>query len=131
MARPLPSDVVCRGRVLQRLEVPIGTCTFQDNPAGETIGIIVIAHWIDRFGVLFLEWSWSGTLLPDLFRDLDDNSQLHAKRSVELCDNMSLAGRRAVFSIDKLLVNIDQNISGLKTLQRTHQWEELIRNAIR
>src|SRR5271170_4830544 len=59
MVSDLPSDIVCRLRLLQRIGQEIGVCHYQNGD--DTIGVTITAHWIDTFGILRVEWHWFAT----------------------------------------------------------------------
>ena len=130
MVSPLPNDIACHARVLQRIGQEIGECHFKDAaPAVETIGVSITAHWIDTFGILHIEWDWFGTLDKGVVRMLNEHPSALVKTSVKMADNLSQAGKMAVFSIDKILVRVDGIArTVIKVLKPSNSWQELVRN---
>ena len=96
-----------------------------------TIGVIINAHWVDTFGVLHIEWDWSGTLDDVTLGVLNEHPSALDKTSLRSVDNLSQAGKLAVFIIEELIVKIDDIArSTINLLKTTHTWEELVRNAV-
>lgn len=139
MAQALPDDIICRARVLQRIEIDMGMVT--TRPSSNTIisqSMLVEfrAYWIDSVGVLYLEWNWSH-IRDEVVKLLEKHPLIfqHLHRRTEPIDNLSEAGRRAVAIIDSMLPWIFQIVK--ETLEEhkieykfSHAWEELVRNAV-
>lgn len=129
MSISLPKDLKLRARALQRIHQPIGTSTFQG--VEEHIGIEINAYWIDTFGILYLQWDWTSDFDLGIKKILDEQAPTHPKKSIAMIDNLSEAGRKAVFMIEAMFPEIDKVISeAIRDLKKSHQWEELVRNAV-
>lgn len=124
----LPSDIQVGARMVQGISFQVA----KSHPArlNTEVKFVVKVYWIEHFGLLHTEWFLTG-----LF-DHEYKSVLEAvgfaNRIIELCPNFSVAGRDAVFLIEKLIPSVSDALKKLlPTIQMSHQWEEMVRNAVK
>lgn len=141
MLQRVPRDILCHARILQRVKMTMGQLTYSvssNSTVEQTMASEFHAYWIDSVGVYYFQWEWSSSLPEEIIKLLNEHEMVASAthKHAEPIDNLSEAGRRAVFMIDSLLPKVAQiavevfEQQGFKYVP-SHQWEELVRNAIR
>lgn len=136
MVQRVPRDMLCHARILQRVKMNMGQVTYHPSSnftVEHPVSCEFHAYWIDYVGVYYFQWEWS-SMPEEVSKPLNEYQAL--KKYAEAVDNHSEAGRKAVFMIESFLPKVDQIakevlIPPYFTYVTSHQWNELVRNAVR